>query len=480
MSVSDTFVVEAGDGGTTAAVFNVALSVPSGRAVRAGYQVVRGAGDTATAGVDFDVTPGVVTFEPGETSATIAVPVFGDSLYEGTETFSVLLVFTDVPTFVMGDGEAVATVGEDDALPTLAVGAVTAAEGDDPAGRFVDVPLTLSAPAGVEVALSYTTADDSAAAPGDYEAVAGTVSFQPGEIAKAIRVRVIGDDVEEPQEAFWIRFTDVRNAAAPGDTRVAVADDDAELPVVTGVFVSGTAWAQAFLTHLAAIEAGSARFGFLLGGGAAQLDELPWTNLNRITLRFNRDVTAHEANAVVRGAGGGEYASTVEYDRDLHAYTWTFVRPFPAERLAVRLDATSQDGVRDALTGLRLDGEWASGADIYPSGDGSPGGDFTCGIHIVPGDATRDGKVDGSDLLAVRARQRTGVGRVGFRSNGYSIFSDLNGSGSVDAVDNALVRSRQGTTLPPPPAASSAGPTRTVDRMVPPRRRLFSVAPVLA
>jgi Tol biopolymer transport system component len=44
---------------------------------------------TATSPADYDATPQAVNFAPGQTSATVEVPVYADSLIEGNETFGV-------------------------------------------------------------------------------------------------------------------------------------------------------------------------------------------------------------------------------------------------------------------------------------------------------------------------------------------------------------------------------------------------------
>jgi hypothetical protein len=44
-----------------------------------------------------------------------------------------------------------------------------------------------------------------------------------------------------------------------------------------------------------------------------------------------------------------------------------------------------------------LDGEWANGADAYPSGNGAAGGTLNFRINVLAGDATRQGLVDASE-----------------------------------------------------------------------------------
>jgi hypothetical protein len=132
--------------------------------------------------------------------------------------------------------------------------------------------------------------------------------------------------------------------------------------------------------------------------------------------------------------------------------TWTLGRPLLRDRVTLTLDADATDpagGVtaRDGVT--RLDGEWADGAHAFPSGDGSPGGDFTVGLNVLPGDVTRDGKVNAYDVLQVRARQHVPTPsdpRARART-GYTVFHDLDGDGRINAADVALVRRRQAGAL---------------------------------
>ena len=368
--------------------------------------------------------------------------------------------------------------------PAVLLSSAPVVEGDTGAAATAVFTVALSGARPYPVSVHYATRDGTAVAPGDYAPASGVVTFAPGETTRSVTVTVIGDSLDEADETFSLEFADPVNATLPaGSVGMIVTDDDAELPTVTGVFVNGTSWTPAFRQHLAAAGEGSDRFGFLVRGGAAQLDDLPWKNVDQISVRFNRDVTVLQRDLGVRGAVGGEYSSAlIGYDRDHFTYSWTFPRPFPADRLVLRLDASSQDGVRDARTGARLDGEWAGGADTYPSGNGSAGGDFAFGLDVLPADATRDGEVNAIDLIAVRARQRTGVPRPGAARNGYSIFSDTNGNGWIDVADYLHVRSRQGTNLPPPAPQSFAQGVRAVfrDRVFPVRGRLFSEAPVLA
>ena len=87
VSINDASVAE-GDAGNTSAVFSVRLSAPSPQVVSVGYAASDG---TAVAGLDYVAVSGTLSFAPGLTLRTLAVPVIGDVLDEADETFHVAL-----------------------------------------------------------------------------------------------------------------------------------------------------------------------------------------------------------------------------------------------------------------------------------------------------------------------------------------------------------------------------------------------------
>ena len=231
-------------------------------------------------------------------------------------------------------------------------------------------------------------------------------------------------------------------------------------PAVSQVFVSGSSWSPPFLGLLEAKRLGSEAYGYAVPDGARQLDVLPWDNLDQVSIVFNRDVLVARDDLSVRGAGGGEYAvADFRYDRAAKTATWVLARPLGGEMVRIDLDGDA-GGVAAPDGVTRLDGEWANGADAYPSGDGAsggtPGNDFRFQINVLPGDVSRNRRVDAADLLQVRARQQS-AGDTDDRSRGgYSIFHDVNGDGAVNVVDLVRVRRRIGSSLAAPVTATAA------------------------
>ncbi|PYQ07253.1 MAG: hypothetical protein DMF82_04305 [Acidobacteria bacterium] len=112
ISIGDTAAVE-GNSGSVNAVFNVTLSAVGDKTVTVHYATVDG---TATAGVDYAASSGVLTFTPGTLSQPVNVAVFGDFAYEPTETFAVVL--SSPVNATIRDGSGTATIVDDDTIPT--------------------------------------------------------------------------------------------------------------------------------------------------------------------------------------------------------------------------------------------------------------------------------------------------------------------------------------------------------------------------
>jgi hypothetical protein len=186
---------------------------------------------TAAAGLDYTSTSATLTFEPGDTRKTVAVPVLDDRAVEGNETFTVRL--SGPRNATLRDSEATGTIRDDDGdetlppsgLPALAIYDVAVAEN---AGTAV-FRVSLSGESDQAVTVAYRSSDWTATSGSDYTATNGTLTFQPGETRKAIAVPVLDDSEEEETETFTVALSDARNAtlADPEGTGT-IRDDDAD------------------------------------------------------------------------------------------------------------------------------------------------------------------------------------------------------------------------------------------------------------
>lgn len=98
-----------GDKGISRLVLTVTLSRNSNDAVSVNYQTVNG---TALATSVYSATSGIVTFQPGQTSRTIAISILTDRKREPNETFSVRL--SSAAGATIDDAVGAATILNDD------------------------------------------------------------------------------------------------------------------------------------------------------------------------------------------------------------------------------------------------------------------------------------------------------------------------------------------------------------------------------
>ncbi|RIK83172.1 MAG: hypothetical protein DCC68_04345 [Planctomycetota bacterium] len=212
-------------------------------------------------------------------------------------------------------------------------------------------------------------------------------------------------------------------------------------PQVAEVLAGSSGWSAAFLDRLAADGLGSG--GYRLSPLSPSL--LPFTNVDRIRVRFSQAVNVAAGDLVLHGVNVANYGvAGVAYDPATFTATWSLAAPVAADKLLVR--------VRDTVTG---------------QSGGSLAGDYTLRFDVLPGDATGDGSVTASDTHEVV--------RDNFRDAAmasYDPLSDLDGDGLVNYVDAVRARNHQGTSLPAgapsSPAASpqAAAVVRAVDRAV--------------
>jgi hypothetical protein len=191
---------------TTPATFTVTLSTTSTLTVTVDYSTANG---TATAGADYTAVSGTLTFNPGETTKTIDVPVTNDALDEANETYFVNL--SNASNGIILDAQGQGTINDNDNAPTLSINDASVTEGDS-GTKTLDFTVTLSTASGQTVTVDYATADGTATAGSDYQSASATLTFNPGDTTKTISVTINGDTTVEPNETFFVNLTTPVNA----------------------------------------------------------------------------------------------------------------------------------------------------------------------------------------------------------------------------------------------------------------------------
>jgi len=202
LSVSNAEANEGSAGANSTMTFKVTLAPASARTVGVAWATANG---TATAGSDYTAASGTLTFAPGETEKSVAVPVLGDDVNEENETLLVNL--SGATGAAVADAQGLGTIVDKNAPPSLSI--------DDPSARESEgaiFTVTLAGTTLRTVTVSFSTADGIAREGSDYSPRRGTLTFAPGEKTKTIAVTVLDDTVAESLETFFVNLGDPVNA----------------------------------------------------------------------------------------------------------------------------------------------------------------------------------------------------------------------------------------------------------------------------
>ncbi len=180
-------------------------------------------------GID-PLTPTLVTFAIGETTASVDIAIVDDAEVESTESFSVNIAN------VTGNaqlGTAAATVNiTDNEVATLAlVGDVTIAED----AGVATVELSLSPASNEEVTVELSTLDGSAVSPADYTGIdplaPTVVTFAIGQTTASVDIAIVDDTEVESTESFSVNIANVTGNAQLGTAAATVNITDNDVAI---------------------------------------------------------------------------------------------------------------------------------------------------------------------------------------------------------------------------------------------------------
>lgn len=240
---NDDFTVSVGDlsaneGNSGSANAPVEVSISSKRPEATTVKYTSSPG-TAAEGTDYQKVSGSVVIPANSLSGTINVPIFGDTIYEDDETFTVTLTEV-IPAAEVGIDDAAGTVTIVDndpppaVLPKVSIQNGTFAEGDDgtTTAQFV---VNLSGATTHSVTVKATTTDGTAKSTGagaDFEARTQTITFAPSTRTaqqETFNVVINGDTLDEANETFTVTLSDATAATINPTGKTAtgtISDDD--------------------------------------------------------------------------------------------------------------------------------------------------------------------------------------------------------------------------------------------------------------
>jgi hypothetical protein len=403
-------------------------------------------------------------------SASINAPAAGGWYNIATGAATVTYVASDAGS---GVSTPAAYAFGDGASQSLAAITVTDAAGNEssPAGAFSGINQDTTAP-------TTTSSLAGTAGTGGWYTSAVSVTLNQNDATSGVAQTLYSLDggstwqtysspfVVSAQGSSSVQFysTDVAGNVQSTQTRTFKIDSIA--PQVSGVYVRGSAWLSGFRNYLASHGMGDATLGYAIpAGSGAQLKALPWVNLNQISVLFSEDVSIDKADLALTGISVSAYDiadSTFSYSTATHVATWVLPSPvvLGRDKLLLSLNADGASAIADGA-GLSLDGEWSNplstsspSSSVFPSGNGTAGGDFTFRFNVLPGDVNQNSIVQATDVVIPR-----NLLNVSAASPSFNAYADVNGNGIIQATDAVVPQSNLNTILPagnPPGAVFAA------------------------
>ncbi|HUW82423.1 MAG TPA: Calx-beta domain-containing protein, partial [Phycisphaerae bacterium] len=215
----------AGAESVTPASLAVSLSAASAQTVTVDYAVT--GGDATGGGVDYTLAAGTLTFDPNDVSETIDISIVDDGDVESDETIEVTLSSPSNATLGANTVHTY-TINDNDVYPTV-VFDLTASNGDESATP-ASLSVSLSAAYVQTVTVDYAVTGGDATGGGvDYTLAAGTLTFDPNDVAETIDITIVDDGLVESAETIEVTLSNPSNATLGANTvhTYTINDNDA-------------------------------------------------------------------------------------------------------------------------------------------------------------------------------------------------------------------------------------------------------------
>lgn len=194
-------------------------------------------------------------------------------------------------------------------------------------------------------------------------------------------------------------------------------------PVVSNFMIGSSGYAPAFVNHVASGQ---------VGISATEGSISPWGRIDQLHVQFSEPVEGFTQNNIdLRGINVPNYnplITSVSYDAANNRGMIQLSAPIGRDRLRLSVSPNVTD-----VSGNPLDGD----------SNGTGGDVFSRLFNVLPGDASGDGSVNGSDLVFFSASFNRSIG-----SPSYNAFADWSGDGSVNGADLVFFSSNFNRSLP--------------------------------
>nr|WP_319399486.1 Calx-beta domain-containing protein [uncultured Carboxylicivirga sp.] len=264
LTISNQSITE-GDAGTS----NMIFTISSSEIVASDLSVSFSVSDiSATYPLDYTVNTGSATINSGEKSTTISIPVVGDNIVEGTETFRVDL---SSPSSGSVSGFGIGSINDNDNA-TLSIENAVANENDG----NIDFEITLVGTVASSFDVSYSLSNGTAIGGADFNTSTGTITFSGVNGQKQIiGVPITDDAIVENSENFNIQLSTVNTSIDASDEATGtIIDNDgtATLSIANVSFGENESGTFRVTVDKAVQDGFSVNYSFVNGSAVAGTD----------------------------------------------------------------------------------------------------------------------------------------------------------------------------------------------------------------
>ncbi|MEI6210434.1 MAG: Calx-beta domain-containing protein, partial [bacterium] len=187
---------------------------------------------TTQSGTDYIATNGTVTFLPGETNATVDVPILGDGVAEGNERFTVALSNADERAVLRNTNVTVRLL-DSDAVFQFIQSTANIPE----TSNTVMLTVTRSGSTNTTMTVRVSTTNGTAAAGSRYTATNGLVTFAAGVSNRTIGVAILNGTTVDADQTFTVMLSEASTGTVGtvSNCVVTIIDNDARIGWATNV-----------------------------------------------------------------------------------------------------------------------------------------------------------------------------------------------------------------------------------------------------
>ncbi len=208
---------------------------------------------SAEAGRDYTARNVSLTFNAGEASKTLLVPITNTPIVDGSRTFTVDITGASPPGTVIGvPSTTTVTITDNDVAGTLQFSAPTYSV-TEPTSPTTNVAITVTRTGGMAggVLVTFATADGTATAGADYTATSGTLTFDAGNTSKTFSIAIQTDTLVEGDETVLLSLSSPGGGGTLGARKTAtltIKDSQKGVQFSAPNYTAGEGTASAMIT----------------------------------------------------------------------------------------------------------------------------------------------------------------------------------------------------------------------------------------